>query len=943
MTSLDEPSSNSSGRGHASLPRATGTSFLGRTHELSDLGELLEGDRLITLMGPPGVGKSRLALELARARAGRFPDGAALVDLVPISDRALLPGGLASALGVPETPGVSLTDSVAGHLRSRRLLLLLDNCEHLLGACAELAELLLGAAPELSILATSREALAVPGESVWRVPPLPAPDGDEETLPEVLLQYPAVRLFVERARAVQPAFTLNAHIAGAVGEISRRLDGLPLALELAATGVEYLTPAEIARRLDDHSRLLATGGRGARSRHQTLQTALDWSHDLLPEAERLLLARLSVFIGDFCLEDVEGVCAGGGVKAANVAALLSRLVSKSLVAADTASGSEVRYRLLETIRAYAGERLEDVGDVSLLRDRHARFYLGLAERAEPELVGPEEARWLKRLDRERANLRAAIDWSLGHGETERALRLAGALVLFWRVRCYFSEGRDCLRAVISASGGAAAGRRAKALWGEGFLTMMAGDPEGATTALEQSLTCFRELGDSQGCARALLILGNQRQSLRDRTGVLALMEESARLAREVGDHWCLAHALGVAGLENQARGELSAARPLLEECLSVARTAGDKQGMSFGLIGLGSVAADQGDYGAAEDVLEEAVVITRELGEDYARAEAVRQLGELALGRGDYARAHELVNEALALALLPEVAPSDSAVSALVVFGRVAHVEGDLVQARAYYEEALARADSPPVLTLPAMGELALSEGDASLARRLFQEACDWGRVNGQKLLLARGLHGLGELPRTNGDAARAAALHREALELRNQIGDVPGIVASLEAIARLAVAVDRPQHGVRLLGAAQALRDRGGYARLPWEASRHQADFALARERLPPEEFEAAHADGGTLSLEEAVALARRGSARRTRPASGWASLTESERQVATLVAESMTNPEIAETLYISLGTVKAHLSHIFAKLGIPGRRELAREVRRREKPGENHHEARR
>ncbi len=902
---------------------------MGRGKELAEFGGLLERSRLLTLTGAPGIGKSRLALEGASGLTGRYRDGSRIVELAAVSDPALIPRAMASVLSVQEVPGRTLADAILAHLGKRQLLLLLDNCEHLVSACANLVASLLNGCPQLSIVVTSREPLAITGEHVWQVPPLAVPDLDDALTPEALLDCGAGRMFVERASAVQLGFDLSAEHARPVADIVWRLDGIPLAIELAAARVEMLTPAEIAAGLDHRFDLLTRGSRSDLPRHQTLQAALDWSHDLLGASERALLRRLSVFTGGFCLDACEGICAGGEVgDEEEVFHLLARLVAKSLVLADTAN-SRGRYRLLETIRAYAGDRLEQSGEAGSSREAHARFYLALAERAEPELTGPSQTEWFERLDTEHDNLRSALKWSLFHGQTEWALRLAGVLILFWRVRCHFSEGRDLLEAVLSASDGEAPGLRAKALWGAGFLTFMAGDPERAAPVLEESLSGFRELGDVQGSARALLILANTKQCLKD-PSVLSLLEESAAQARGVGDPWCLAHALAVAGLEYARRGELPAARPLFEECLAVAREAEDKQGLRIGLIGLGSVALGQGDYRTAESALAEAVAMTGELGEQYGEGIALRDLGQVALGRGDYGRARELLDQALTR--LEELGEPSAVLGPLLLLARVAHAEGDRPQARLLFDKALASAGgAPPVVALPWMGELAAEDGDPSTARRLFEEARERAGAQGDNASLPQALHGLGHLARVAGDVTRAAALHSEALELQRQMGDAPRIAASLEAVGGLAAAGDRHQHAARLLGAAKALRDRGGYARAPWEASRYEADVAAVRRALSAEELEVAFVQGAELSIEEAVAQASKGRGRRGRPTSGWPSLTETEERVAALVAEGLTNPEIAERLFITPGTVKVHVSHIFTKLGMTGRRQLAREFRNR------------
>lgn len=896
---------------------------------MSEIRELLGASRLVTLTGPPGIGKSRLARELASRADPAFGDGSVLVELAPIADPALVPRALGAVLSVQEVPGRTMTEALVASLRRRSVLLVLDNCEHLLGACAELVDALLSGCPRLRVLATSREALSMAGERVWQVPPLSVPDAGDELSPEALMGYEGVRLFVERAGAAAPGFVLSREVAPAVGEITRRLDGIALAIELAATRVEMLTAAEIARRLDDRFALLTKGSRSGLARHQTLQAALDWSHDLLSGPERVLLGRLSVFVGGFCLQAAEEVCGGGEIEAGEVFDLLAGLVSKSLVVSDTAN-SRGRYGLLETIRAYAADRLEAAGEAPALGEAHARSYLALAERAEPELTGPDQDRWFERLDAERENLRFALHWSLDHGESEWALRLAGALVLFWRVRCHLSEGRELLEAAVQASDDEdhASALRAKALWGVGFMALMLGDFEGSLAPLEQSLSGFGELGDRKGCARALLLLGNRRQYRAD-PGAQSLLEESATLARETGDSWCLAHALSLAGLEHVALSDLPVARPLFEECLAVARAAEEKQGLRLGLIGLGKVAVVQGEYRLAESVLHEAEALTRELGEDYARAVALGDLGHLALGRGQYDLAQELLERALGL--MPELVPPGATTDTRLLIARVAHAQGHHARARQGLQELEASLGAVTrVEVLQFRGELAVEDGDRGEGRRVFEKARDVAHGGGHKLGMARALHGLGLLARDSGNTAGAAALHCQALGLQRQIGATPGMVASVEALAGLAANDQRHTHAARLLGAAQALRDVNGYACVPQDAARHEYDVALVRQALSAQDFQAALAQGARLSIDEVLAQVSKGRGQRGRPASGWASLTDAERQVAELVAEGLTNREIAERLFITPGTVRRHLSHIFSKLQITGRVRLAQEVRR-------------
>ncbi|MEJ7786945.1 MAG: LuxR C-terminal-related transcriptional regulator, partial [Solirubrobacteraceae bacterium] len=777
------------------------------------------------------------------------------------------------------------------------------------------------------ILTTSREALAIAGERVWQVPALAAPGDEEPPIPERLMAFDAVSLFVERASAAQPTFALSEDSAGAVAEITRRLDGIPLAIELAAARMQVLTAAEIARRLDDRFALLVKGDRSQLSRHRTLQAAVDWSHELLSAPERVLLRRLSVFVGGFSLEAVEAVCGPEELEGLSLVELLAGLVAKSLVIADTTNGTG-RYHLLETIRAYADDRLGEAGEALEAGAAHARYFLSLAERAEPELTGPTQQHWFERLEGERENLIRAIEWSLAHDRPQWALRLTGALAIFWRVRSHFSEGRELAQRALAAGDGGRSAVEAKALWAAGFMALMTDDAAAAIAPLEESLSCFEELGDLQGKARALLMLTNSKLFLGDPNWPGAL-ERTAAWAREAEDSWCLSLALFVAGFAYATINDLPEARPLLEESLAVAREAQEKQGMHAALLGLGKVEVRQGDYRAAEGLLHEAVSIAGDLDDDYSRAAAHEFLAELAVGRGDYRRARESLDEFFAIADAGQVG---ELFGPLVLLATVARADGDRAGAAERFAEAARESGALLSRALQGMGELAAEEGDADRARRLFEEALELARARAQNnRSAAAALHGLGDLARDAGDVQRAAALHHEALNLRRHIGALPDIAASLEAIGGVAAVAGRHVHAARLLGAAEAQRERGGYARAPWESARYKLDLELIGQALAREELDAAFDQGQGLSTEEAMAQASKGRGRRTRPASGWSSLTEAERQVAMLVAEGLTNPEIAERLLVSLAAIKAHVSSIFPKLGVSGRREIARQVQRR------------
>jgi predicted ATPase/DNA-binding XRE family transcriptional regulator len=494
------------------------TSFVGRQSEVAEIRRLLQTTRLLTLAGTGGIGKTRLAVEVAATGVGECEGGVTFVDLAPVTESALVPHTLARALGVRDQPSRSVMAALADALGARAVLIVLDNCEQVIAACGELAETLLRACPAVQILATSRQPLGIGGETTWRVPSLAVPDPNVAGSPESLAKYGAVQLFLERARAVQPDFALTHENMPAVIEVCRRLDGMPLAIELAAARVRVLSPAEIATRLEDRYRLLAGGSRSAPLRHQTLRATLDWSYVLLDAAERQLFERVSVFVGGCDLEAVESVCVGDEVAQREVLDVLTRLVDKSLVLAET-RGTLTRYRLLETVRGFACERAADSRVMEVAGRQHAAFFLGLAERAEPQLEGRDDAVWLDHLEREHDNLRAALHWLLEQRLVEDAHRLGAAMCRFWAYHGHVAEGRAAIEQVLRLPGGEHAAARMRALNGAGRLAWAMNDTRAAMARHQEALALARQHGDQRGVAFALMRLGDIARRRGDRGAI----------------------------------------------------------------------------------------------------------------------------------------------------------------------------------------------------------------------------------------------------------------------------------------------------------------------------------------------------------------------------------------------------------------------------------------
>jgi predicted ATPase/DNA-binding NarL/FixJ family response regulator len=618
------------------------SSFVGREKELLEVERLLDDTRLLTLTGPGGCGKTRLALAAAGELLEGFEDGAWVVDLAPLADPSLVPQAVASTLGVREQPARPLTEPLSDYLESRKVLLVLDNCEHLVEACAALAETLLRSCPRLRVLVTSREALGITGEVAWPVPPLSLPD--LRRLPEVasLPRSEAAHLFVERARAVNPSLALTDQNVPAVAQICYRLDGIPLALELAAARTKVLSVEEISSRLDDCFGLLTSGGRTAMPRHHTLHATMDWSHDLLPDDEGALFRRLSVFAGGFTLGAAESVCAGVGLERNEVLDLLSHLVDKSLVVASE-RGGEARYRLLETVRQYAREKLSESGEAEEVGERHAGYYLALAEEAEPELKGAGQVAWLERLERDRDNLWAAMAWLLARGELERAARLGWALWLFWGIRAHFAEGRRWMEQALSANGSAMpAAARAKALFVAGMMANYQGDHAVAEPLVDESLGLFRELEDKLGTAWALSnasfsALGQDRHQR-----AVTLIEESVDLFLEAEEKWGAAMQISFLAVAWRDGGDIERAKRLAEQGLALSREVGERQAISAALYILATLAQAERDHERARDLLEEGLTLSAELGNEADVAHCLERLASVAAAEGSIERAARL-------------------------------------------------------------------------------------------------------------------------------------------------------------------------------------------------------------------------------------------------------------------------------------------------------------
>ncbi len=707
------------------LPRPL-TTFIGREREIAEVKRLLATFRLVTLTGVGGCGKTRLALQVAHELEAHYPHGVWFVELERLADPSLVPQTVAATFGLLEEPGRPILATLTDGLRRKNTLLILDNCEHLVDASAQLAESLLQACPDLRVLTSTREALGIAGEAVFQVPSMSTPDPRQSLSVAALLEYEAVRLFVDRAAKTSPGFSLSSDNAPSIAGICHRLDGIPLAIELAAARVKALSPEQITARLDDRLRLLTGGSRTALPRQQTLRATLDWSYSLLSEDERALLGRLSVFAGGWTLEAAEAVAGdrlshNGETRIGyDVLDLLTQLLNKSLVVAEQLRGEVSGYRLLETIRHYASEKLFDSGESGEVRDGHLEYFVNLAVHAEPGLTGPDQAAWLSRLDRELDNVRAALEWALERN-VNAGLRLASALGRYWDAHGHSREGSEWLAYLLdrpdapSHPQAQAIGMAARA-----GLLVSEGDLAQARSVAETSLALSRAQANKLGEAFGLMALGMIFMLHGDVVSACPPLEESLELYRVLGDKVGQADALGWLSTDHR---DDERSRALLEESLALARELGHLAGIANSQVGLAQQAYWEGDFSTPPARLDEAVSIQRQLNSKAGMAWVSASYGSLAFCQGDYDQARARYEESLAL--YEDTGQHLGSLWARVNLGHIALRKAETAQARAILEECIlqfleAKSEIGVVYGVEGLASLAARQGQPERAVRLL-------------------------------------------------------------------------------------------------------------------------------------------------------------------------------------------------------------------------------
>ncbi|HEU0297146.1 MAG TPA: tetratricopeptide repeat protein, partial [Anaerolineales bacterium] len=785
---------------------------------------LLSATRLLTLIGPGGTGKTRLSMQVAGELLAQYPDGAWFVEFAPISDPSLVASTTAAALNLPAEVHRPAIDMLCDYLREKELLLLLDNCEHLVSVCARMADRLLHAAPKLRMIASSREALGIAGEASYRVPSLGLPDLKNLSFFESLSQYEAVRLFIDRATSAVSTFSVTNENAPTIAQICHRLDGIPLAIELAAVKVRVLSLEQIAERLDDRFRLLTSGSRTALERHQTLRATLDWSYNLLSPEEQILFRRLSIFVNGWTLEAAESVCSdestSGRIRSDDVLNLLEHLVNKSLVTAEEWQ-SETRYRVLETMRQYAGEKLIEVGESESLRERHLEYYLKLAETADPHLLKPEQIEWLNRLEAEHENMRAALEWSLGKERPEYALRLATALGTFWHIHCYWIEGAKWLASALAKPAqdltATEQTSRARALYHDAELAQAIDNIERMRISAEASLALCGAGTDLHDLAIARFYVGFAFFCIEDNNHARPLLEQSLVEFREMKDLYWEAltrrwHSNILIKQGERSRGESGLSS------LEIARRAGERLHLAEVLTYQADFAWSINQFDEAEGYLKESEMLHKQIGYRGNSDSFVR--GLIAYARNDFQQARLMyIKSEEQFKLLGE---KNIRSAVLQYLGVLEMDDGNFQQAQSYLEEALKIAKEVEirswiVLRLAMLGQIEFLQGNLEGAKRNFNESLSIGN------------------------------------KIDDRYSKYDPLLIFSNTYANL-----QPQITMRILGAIHTYyRNKIKDPIHPFRKRENDSVIAQARQRLDESAFNAAWAEGEKMSLDEAIELA--------------------------------------------------------------------------------------
>jgi predicted ATPase/DNA-binding CsgD family transcriptional regulator len=918
------------GADHLPLPH---TRFIGRRREIAAVRRQLARSRLVTLVGSGGCGKSRIAIQVGRSLLNAYADGVWWVDLQRLARGQAVAAAVTETLGVREQPGCGHLEALRRRLRGCAALIVMDNCEHVIEASAEVIEALLDASPDVRVLATSRETIGFGGEAICPIPPLPYP-ASHTSLAQVA-KNDAIRLFVDRASAALPSFRLDESNAQAVVSICAQLDGIPLAIELATAAVAALGPFEIALALDDCLRVLTRTSPIGPSRHRSLRASLEWSHALLTLAEQTVFRRLAAFPGTFSPEAARTVCGFASVDQRDVTGVLMSLMHKSLVTV-VGDGSMRRYRLLEVVRQYALEHLGEAGETLTVRDRHLEYAVALVEREQTRDLLSERRGGLDLLEEERGNLRSALDWAIANGHPDAPLRLAARLGSFFSIRAHLAEGRRFLEDALTAGASVPSVARAQALWGSAYVAFHDLDISAARDLATAALETARAVDDRQTVGRSLAMLGGINAFRRPRQAREHLTE-AISVAQAVGDNWGLAQALGFTSFSWVAQNCLEPARRYAAEAGRLVEHLGAHRFRAWHRLGVGIVAIRAGDIAGATAAVVQANLFAAEIGDPLCQARTMRYRTEIACWQGqatmsDVRRAVErldiefgLISRGPTIATSVHIAKGTCALA----LGQLAEAETELGRALVITERSFA----PEEECVSALGlaGVALLRNQPDKARTILQRVFRRAEELDDTRLTALARVSVARLSRMSGDVGQAIDLCCQSLALQRDGGYLLDAIITLEAIAGLYVHRGEHIYAARLFSAATAARRHLGARRSRLDKLHDRDDRTTLARAVEPAALRTALREGRTLELPDAVAYVLRGRGGRGRPSHGWQSLTPTEMAVARLVAEGWTNPAIARRMFISRTTVKTHLAHIFYKTGLANRTELATEVTRR------------
>jgi predicted ATPase/class 3 adenylate cyclase/DNA-binding CsgD family transcriptional regulator len=883
------------------------TSFVGREKELVDIRRLLQNTRLLTLIGPGGTGKTRLSIQAASEMLDQYPDGVWFVELAPILDPILVPRTTAIAIGLRDEPQRPVIDMLCDYLARKKMLLILDNCEHLVDACAKMADRILHAAPDTRILASSREALSISGEVTYRVPSLELPDVNHLPSVESLSQYEAVELFIDRAIAAVPSFAVTNSNAPSLAQICYRLDGIPLAIELAAAKIRVLSLEQIAKRLDDRFKLLIGGSRTALERHQTLRAAIDWSYNLLSPTEQVLFQRLSVFVGGWTLEAAESICSDEAIKSDEILDLLEQLINKSLVIKEESEHGS-RYYMLETIRQYANEKLVESGENDALHGKHLEYFLNLALTAEPHLIRPEQLEWLSLLDADYENLRFAFEWALSKDSAEPSLNLCKSLRWFWKIRCYWLEGLNWVKKALAIPSQNeninVKAARARALYTCADLEWQLGNFEQMLSPAQASLALASEVSDRRDIAIAKFYIG---AALRFEQGDQAFffLEQSFAEFQALNEEFWQANSFPYFGEFLAAHAKLKY-QDLILRNLELARKAGERLILADALSGYAKWLLDNNSVDEARNYEEESDRLYKQTGLENAS----------------------------------------------IVFAQIAWLVGDIQKARVLYMEMQERyrllgEKIFRSICTSELGLLAMEDGDLKEARIYLEHALELLREIGYKGFIAIRLTELSNLFYLQANLEKFKQNFREALSLKNYFVGPHKVFILVTIIGSLYF--QKPERSARLLGIIDNYERENYFLHTPLDKRYCGRAEIHIRKSLGDAAFESEFAKGQKMSLDEGLDLALQAveeiteiklsptigvesitipttlPSQREAEKQKYGGLTTREREIAAQIAQGKSNQAIAAELFVGLKTVEAHVTRILSKLGFTSRAQIA------------------